>query len=364
MKKLLALMLAAALALSLVACGGGGGTGNTNTPSAGTETNTPTPDKEEVTIPGNYAPVSLLPGTDYEVNENGSYDYGDEKGTYTAAEDGSLTFQPKDGGSNTLTACGAYYHAAVKMTEDTEYGLAPSFDESGHSNQTFQTEADDTSLTLELHEDGSYVFSYSTATLLYDKFSDTVTFEGSYALEDAVLNLNYNDNLYPFLFADDVIYPVVYVKKTDMNSADIEAARSAVLAADEEAAQGRWWTPADESTAAAVTAALVGTWEYSDGYGNYQLSFSETGVSVHMDFMGMSALNSSGTYSVTNGAILLEYKSQSGGYTIINHRAVPYTYTDGSLTLYEMLDMMNEEGLLDAAADLTVISSYQYQKTN
>ena len=149
-----------------------------------------------------------------------------------------------------------------------------------------------------------------------------------------------------------------------MNSADIEAARSAVLAADEEAAQGRWWTPADESTAAAVTAALVGTWEYSDGYGNYQLSFSETGVSVHMDFMGMSALNSSGTYSVTNGAILLEYKSQSGGYTIINHRAVPYTYTDGSLTLYEMLDMMNEEGLLDAAADLTVISSYQYQKTN
>ena len=66
-----------------------------------------------------------------------------------------------------------YYHAAVKMTEDTEYGLAPSFDESGHSNQTFQTEADDTSLTLELHEDGSYVFSYSTATLLYDKFSDT-----------------------------------------------------------------------------------------------------------------------------------------------------------------------------------------------
>ncbi len=72
MKKLLALMLAVALALSLVACGGGG-TGGTNTPSAGTETNTPTPDKEEVTIPGSYAPVGLLPGTDYEVNENGSY---------------------------------------------------------------------------------------------------------------------------------------------------------------------------------------------------------------------------------------------------------------------------------------------------
>ena len=45
-------------------------------------------------------------------------------------------------------------------------------------------------------------------------------------------------------------------------------------------------------------------------------------------------------------------------------QAVPYTYTDGSLALYEMLDMMNEDGVLDAAADLTAISSYQYQKTN
>lgn len=308
--------------------------------------------------------MGLVPGTDYEVNENGSYDHGEEKGTYTAAEDGSLTFQAKDGNSGTLTACGAYYHTAVQMTEDTEYGLAPSFDESGHSNQTFQAQVDNMSLTLELHEDGSYVFSYSTTSPVFDKFSDAVTCEGSYALEDAVLNLNYNDSLYPFLFVDDTIYPIVYVKKTDRNSADVEAAQAAVLTAEAESAQGRWWTPADETTSATVTAALVGTWEYSDGSGNYQLSFSETGVSVHMDFMGLSSLDSSGTYSIQNGAILLEYESRSGGYTIINHRAVPYTYSDGSLTLYETLDMMNEEGLLDAAADLTAIASYQYQKAD
>lgn len=362
MKKLSALMLASALALSLVACGGGG---EPNPPVQDTPSNAvENPPASEKMIPGSYTPVGLVSGTGYEVNENGSYDHGEEKGTYTAAEDGSLTFQSKDGGSSTLTAFGEYYHTAVQMAEDTEYGLAPSFDESGHSNQTFQTEADATSLTLELHEDGSYVFSYSKTSPVFDKFSDIVTYEGSYALEDAVLNLSYNDNHYPLLVADDAIYPIVYVKKTDTNSADVEAAQAAILTAETESAQDRWWTPADETTAATVTAALVGTWEYSDGYGNYQLTFSETGVSVHMDFMGMSALNSSGTYSIQNGAILLEYKSQSGGYTIINHRAVPYTYTDGSLAIYEMLDMMNEEGLLDATADLTAISSYQYQKTN
>lgn len=340
MKKLFALMLATALALSLAACGG-----------------------EEEPVPGSYVPVGLVPGTGYEVNENGSYDHGEEKGTYIA-EDGSLTFQAKDGSSSTLTRCGAYYHTAVQMTEDTEYGLAPSFDESGHSNQTFQTKADDLSFTLELHEDGTYVFSYSKTSPVFDKFSDVVTLEGSYTLEDTVLHLNYKDNLYPFLFVDDTIFPIVYAKKTEMNRADIEAAQTAVLTAEAESAAGRWWTPADETSAAAVTAALAGTWAYSDGYGNYQLSFSETGVSVHMDFMGMSVLDSSGTYSVHNGAILLEYESRSGSYTIINHRAVPYIYADGNLALYEMLDMMNEAGVLDPAADLTAISSYQYQKTN
>lgn len=350
MKKLLALILAAALALSLVACGGGGGTGDTNTPNAGTETNTPTPDKEEVTIPGNYAPVSLLPGTDYEVNENGSYDYGDEKGTYTAAEDGSLTFQPKDGGSNTLTACGAYYHTAVKMTEDTEYGLAPSFDESGHSNQTFQTTADDTSLTLELHDDGNYVFSYSTTSPIFSKFSDVVTYEGSYALEGTILNLNYNDTLYPFIFVDDTIYPVVYVKKTDTNSADVEAAQAAVLTAEEEAAQARWWTPADETTTSAVKAALEGMWEYSGEYTQWTLDFSVIGVSVQ----GKHILKS---YSIHNGAILLEDENRR------KCNVIPYTYTDGNLTLYEMLGM-DKEGLQEATADLTALSSYQYQKTN
>jgi len=45
----------------------------------------------------------------------------------------------------------------------------------------------------------------------------------------------------------------------------------------------------------------------------------------------------------------------------ILHQA--YIYADGNLTLYEMLSM-DKDGLLDPAADLTTISSYQYQKTD
>ena len=348
MKRLLALILTAALALSLVACGGGG---EPNTPVQDTPSNAvENPPASEKTIPGSYAPVGLVPGTGYEVNENGSYDHGEEKGTYTAAEDGSLTFQPKDGGSSTLTAFGDYDHSAVQMAEDTEYGLAPSFDESGHSNQTFQTKTDDTTLTLELHEDGSYVFSYSKTSPVFNKFSDVVVYEGTYTLENTVLNLNCKDNRYTFLFVDDTIYPIVYEKKADTNSAEIEAAQAAVLTAEEDAAKGRWWTPADETTTTAVKAALEGMWEYSGGYTQLTLDFSVIGVSVQ----GKHILKS---YSIHNGAILLEDENRR------KCNVIPYTYTDGNLTLYEMLGM-DKEGLQDATADLTALSSYQYQKTN
>lgn len=348
MKKNLTFIFTVAFMLSLTACGG--------------EVSPEITAKD--TLAGSYVSVGLVLEADYELNENGSYNHGDEKGTYTLAEDDSLILQPKDGNSNTLTACGEYYHTDTQMAEDTEYGLAPSFDENGHSNQTFITKENDISLTLELHEDGSYMFSYSKASPVFDEFSDVVTYEGSYVLEDAVLNLNYNDNSYTFLFKDNIIYPTVYVKQSDTNSADIEAARAALLTAEKKAAQGRWWTPADETTAADVTMALAGTWEYSDGFSTYRLVFSETGVSVYMEFMGTSYVDSSGTYSIQNGAILLDYETYSSYGTIHNHMAVPYTYADGNLVLYEMLDMLNEDGLLDAEADLTEISTYQYQKIN
>jgi len=357
MKRFLALMLAAALALSLVACGGGGGeTPSDGSSAPGESPQAPqTPEKERV-IPGTYEAVSLVSAAAYVLNENGSFDSGEQKGTYTAADNGSrITFQFKDSSSSsTLIAYGEYYHTEAKMTEDTEYGLAPSFDDAGRSNQTFTTQAGDVSLTLELHEDGSFTFSTDKQSPVFDKFRDVVTYKGSYSLEDTVLNLNWNGIVYPFLVSDEVIYPVVYTKQTDANSGDIAAAQTAIQTAEEEAAENRWWTPADETTTTAVKAALIGddgSWGYwVDSDERHSLAFSTIGVSVN----GAHILKS---YSIHNGAILLEDENRR------KCNVIPYVYTDENLTLYEMLSM-DKEGLLDAAADLTAISSYQAQKTN
>ena len=340
MKRALSLILIAILALSLTACGGG----------------------KEAEIPGTYEAVGLVSGPAYVLNENGSFDRGEEKGTYTAAEDGSgIVLTPKDGTAYSLLASGEYYYTETAMTEDTEYGMAPSFDENGHADQTFTTEAEGSTLTLTMRQDGSYSFSSSKPSAVSSKLTDTVSYDGSYRLEDTVLYLNWNEMDFPLLFVDDAIYPVVYLQKTDGNSADISAKQTAVQNAEKEAADSRWWTPSDDPSE--LKSALLGTWHYTDGYGNYDLTFSDSAVSVHMDFLGYTALDATGTYTILQDAVLLEYQSQSGTYTIINHRAVPFTFENGTLTLYEMLDVMNEDGLLDPAADLTSIASYQYQKT-
>ena len=339
MKSKLSLILIAALALTLTACSG-----------------------KEAEIPGTYESVSLVSGTAYVLNENGSFDKGEEKGTYTVADDGrGIVLQPKDGTAYSLLASGEYYYTETAMTEDTEYGMAPSFDENGHANQTFTTEAEGSTLTLTMREDGSYSFSCSKPSDVSSKLTDTLSFDGSYRLEDTVLFLNWNGLDFPVLFVNDAIYPIVYVRKTDANSSDISQKQTAVQNAAKEAADSRWWTPSADPSE--IKNALLGTWEYTDGYGNYELTFSDSSVFVHMDFMGYTALESSGTYTILKDAILLEYESQSGSYTIINHRAVPFTFENGTLTLYEMLDVMNEDGILDPAADLTSMSSYQYQKT-
>ena len=339
MKRTLSLMLIAVLALSLSACGG-----------------------SEAEIPGTYKMVSLISGPDYVLNENGSFDQGEQKGTYTVAEDGSgIVLQPKDGTAYSLLASGEYYHTETAMTEDTEYGMVPTFDENGHADQTFTVNAEGTTLTLTMREDGTYSFSSSKPSAVSSELMDTVSYDGSYRLEDTVLYLSWNEMEFPLLFVDNAIYPVVYLRETDANSADISAKQTAVENAEKEAADSRWWTPAADSSE--ISQALLGTWKYTDGYGNYELTFSDSSVSVHMDFMGYTALDSTGTYTILQDAVLLEYQSQSGTYTIINHRAVPFTFENGTLTLYEMLDVMNEDGLLDPAADLTSIASYQYQKT-
>ena len=337
MKKILALIFTAALMLSLAACGG----------------------VSSKQISGSYTAAALMPCISFELNEDGTYQHGEEKGTYTLDKaSGSLSMQPVTGAEYTLLASGEYYHTEAAMTTDTEYGKAPTFDEDGHSHQTFTTEVEGSALTLALREDGSYSFSYGSPSTVNDKLTDTVSFEGNYRLEDTVLFLTWNEMDFPLLFVDDAIYPIVYLHETDANSADIRAKQTAVQDAAKEAADSRWWTPSADPSE--IQNALLGTWKYNDGYGNYEFTFNDSSVSIHMDFMGYTALNSTGTYTILNRAILLEYTSASGFRTI---RAVPFTFENGTLKLYEMLDIMNEDALLDPAADLASIASYQYQKT-
>ncbi|MGI6029716.1 MAG: hypothetical protein ACOX81_09990 [Candidatus Heteroscillospira sp.] len=366
MKKLLTLVLAAALALSLVACGGvGTSSGNPSVTGEDTQASQ-TPEKEHI-IPGTYEAVSLFSATAYVLHENGSFDSGEQKGTYTANDDGNrITIQPKDSSdSRTLTACGEYYHTETKMTKDTEYGLAPSFDDAGRSNQTFEAQADNVFLTLELNEDGSFVFSTSEDSPVSHYYKDVVTYEGSYTLEDTVLSLNWNGVVYPFLFADEVIYPVVYTKQTDANSGEIETAQNAIQIAEEEAAQNRWWTPAEEAEANEILAELAGFWEQKDTYSFYQLKFTDSDVWINMEIVGVP-LDFAGSVTVLNRALILDYQYIKGNTIDYRQYVVPYTYTDGNLSIYEMIGVDHNDdkskAILDPAVDFLTVVEGQFQK--
>ena len=343
MKRLLLILLAMALAFSLTACSGGtqGGTASPSAPVASsTPEPTPEPTPEAPVIPGTYESVSLYHATAYQLNENGSYDAGEEKGTYTA-DDSTITVKPKEGtGTTTLTAYDAYYYTGNCITEDTEYGMAPTFDESGRSAQSFEAEVDAVTVRLELHEDGSFVFSTSSKSPVYFRGTDIVTYEGTYTLADEVLSLNWNGADYPMLLIDGKLYFLVYAKKTDENSAALEAKQAALLQAEETARQGRWWTRVDDDLAAEIKAQLLGTWAYQeDGeYGlSYRLTVSEETFSVRIELLGYPTTNS-GPYIICKDVILIHYTGGTQG-----HVAIPYVYEDGVLTLYPLNALAEEE---------------------
>ena len=103
MKKTSMFVLVSALFFALAACSGA---------------------KEEP-IPGTYEAVSLYDAPAYQLNENGSYDHGEQKGTYTTDSDRNIVLSPKDAEADImLTAHGSYYYTQGSLDEDTEYGLA------------------------------------------------------------------------------------------------------------------------------------------------------------------------------------------------------------------------------------------------
>lgn len=347
-------MLAAATALSLVSCGGKGGENATSSaPPADAASATPTVEPEEAGGPGRYEAASLYSDSSYVLNENGSYEHGEEKGIYTVEADGSLIMQPKDSDSSqTLTACGNYYHTETGMSEDTEYGMAPTFDENGHSSQTFVTafDADDptASMTLELHEDGTFAFSIkqSSSDYLLMRLEDVVDYSGTYTLEEEVLRLSYHNADFTMLFADGKIYPITYVKRTDANDAEIENAQAVILETENTARQGRWWTPVDDSLAAEITSHLTGRWEWQE-----RDEFGLTSMILDIDEESISRTYSQSTFGITtvlfakyqicNGAILLRLTDGMNNFR--SYEAIPYSYTDGTLTLYETNNLNDGE---------------------
>ena len=325
MKRFLSLIPAAALALGLAACGG--------QPQASVP-------PEEPATPGTYQTVSLSQAADYVFNDNGSYDHGEEKGTYTLGEDDAITLEAKDADqSDVLTPAGGYYYTEAAFTEDTEYGMAPAFDEEGHSNQSFEAEAGGATLQLTLSEDGSFRYTTSVPSETYPSGLDAVTYEGTYTLADQVLSLSWNGTDYPMILADEQLHYAVYQKQTDESGTAIQAAQAAVQQAQADAAAGRWWTPVNEALAAEIDAQLQGTWEYTESgeYGlYYRLTISGGQVGVHIELLGYPAENN-GPYTICNDVLLVHYEGGTQGYIVI-----PYTYEDGVLRLYPVNSLTDE----------------------
>ena len=195
MKKILVLALAMATAYSVVGCEDGA-----------------------ESLVGVYENVSFAETT-YQLNENGSYDKTapNEKGTYEAKRGGFvLTEQGKSNSDEEFEKKDQYYYRTNLICcfeEDNEYGMAPSFDENGRTNQSFYeyyeriTDEKHKCISLTLNEDGTFVLSESVVKVYEgNRVGDPVVHKGEYKLDDYVLNLNYDGMNHPFLYLNNKIY--------------------------------------------------------------------------------------------------------------------------------------------------------------
>ena len=181
-------------------------------------------------IVGRYQSVqtasgSSISGRDKTItfNENGTYDTGrGYKGTYSVSPgyvqlDGDLSNSYTFKDDHYLYTGNNFYWG-----EDVEYGLEPTFDDNGRSNQTFTCtytygftlagETADGNLVadmqyretiLSLHNDGTYEINDD----------GNLISEGTYQLEDDILRLNYDGGSMPLIYDGDKIYFDVYEKQ-------------------------------------------------------------------------------------------------------------------------------------------------------
>ncbi len=195
MKKVIALCLVLISIVSLCACGEGG--------------------KKDVS--GTYKNVTFLPDEEYVLNTNSTYEskFHFEKGTYEANSKGGFDLAHANDESVTTFDClDSYYYRTSNVCafeEDEEYGLKPTFDENGKSDQWFCAYYDSISDTqwnviiLELKEDGTFKLNDCKRNSSGDQYDENI-YEGTYTMEENILKLSHDKGIFPFVFTDEKIY--------------------------------------------------------------------------------------------------------------------------------------------------------------
>ena len=192
---------------------------------------------KEEPVYGTYNTVGIFEDT-YTLNQNMSFDakgttpdidYA-EKGTFTESEAG-FSLNPTKSGFMYLKfiKVGNYYCEEDScFTKDAEYGLKPTFDEKGRTNQTFEdgirngliSPNRSHEFTLSLKDDGTCTGKFeitatrvtNTGNIMVDLANmQTETlksneFIGTYEYKDSILTITYDGKTYPMPVANDKIY--------------------------------------------------------------------------------------------------------------------------------------------------------------
>ena len=169
-------------------------------------------------------------------NENGTYDMSPSasKGTYEVTSPGILRL---DSGLiyNFIDDRYLFNTYDYTLTEDEEYGLAPTFDDNGRTEQTFSYYYAD-SFTLETDPstgriletaNGDYVTNTNYREIIFE-FNDDGTYkieerindglrellsQGTYQLDRKILMLSYDGGSMPLIYDNNTIYFDVYEKQ-------------------------------------------------------------------------------------------------------------------------------------------------------
>ena len=221
MKKTVTILLALCMVAGLCACGGKG---------AGSAEPTVKPITAE-DLAGTWSQSLWFFTTTLQLNGAGTYDYGEEKGTFAVSTpDNSVTLTPRfsnDGNNNYQYYNGYLYCTSRSFTKDMEYGLGFSPDENGKSNQRFNInlsegsrfdpDVEANSIDLTFKEDGTFtiftsIFRYSSSLGMYFNDKPFNTYEGTYQYADSILTLTYEGVDHPLVVRDGTIYYITYSK--------------------------------------------------------------------------------------------------------------------------------------------------------